>query len=219
MDLRQALSQLDPENDEHWTQDGAPLIFVLEDLMGVKGLKRQAVVDTAPKLTRESARKALTVTEPVPEAEAAPSEEPVPEAEAAPSEEPGPGVEPMSELDAAFAERKELTERMLAAQSDADETKKLANRLADEVNTLNRHIEMLERRDPNHATRGVRDYINRSNEERQKRAARTAEFLGGSGITAADAAKALDPRAPIDKAMAARKAAPGTTRPVHGRAG
>ncbi len=45
-----ALKKLDVKNDEHWTQDGAPRV----DALGIEGVTRQMIVNTAPKFTRNS---------------------------------------------------------------------------------------------------------------------------------------------------------------------
>jgi hypothetical protein len=51
MDIRGALSKLDPNNDEQWTADGLPRIDALEAL-GLKGVTRGQVTAVAPTFTR-----------------------------------------------------------------------------------------------------------------------------------------------------------------------
>jgi len=46
----EALSKLDPANDEHWTADGAPKI----DALGIEGVKRADIVKAAPHFTRSN---------------------------------------------------------------------------------------------------------------------------------------------------------------------
>ncbi len=47
----EALAALDVDNDEHWTDDGAPRMSVLKDLTG-QDVTRQQVTDAAPKFSR-----------------------------------------------------------------------------------------------------------------------------------------------------------------------
>ncbi len=54
MELKKALSQLDPANDGHWTSNGSPRVDVISEMVGAT-LTRQAITDAAPELMRESA--------------------------------------------------------------------------------------------------------------------------------------------------------------------
>jgi hypothetical protein len=47
-----ALNELDPANDDHWTEGGAPRIDAVSALVGTK-VTRQQIIDAAPDLTRE----------------------------------------------------------------------------------------------------------------------------------------------------------------------
>jgi hypothetical protein len=51
MDIRGALSKLDPTNDEQWTDDGLPRTGALEAL-GLKGVTRGKITAAAPGFTR-----------------------------------------------------------------------------------------------------------------------------------------------------------------------
>ncbi len=53
MEIREALEQLDPQDDAHWTVGGEPRLDVLTSLFG-KRVTRQEVIDTAPGFTREN---------------------------------------------------------------------------------------------------------------------------------------------------------------------
>lgn len=53
MNLKEALESLDPGNDEHWTQDGAPLLEVLSEMVGDK-VSRGQVTKNYPQFTREN---------------------------------------------------------------------------------------------------------------------------------------------------------------------
>lgn len=54
--LIDGLRRLDPENNDHWTADGAPKVAVVAELIGdlEDQLTRQQIVDAAPALTRGS---------------------------------------------------------------------------------------------------------------------------------------------------------------------
>lgn len=55
MDIRAALQQLDPSNDEHWTQDGLPRTDVMQKLTGRKNLTRQEITAADETFSREVA--------------------------------------------------------------------------------------------------------------------------------------------------------------------
>lgn len=55
MDIKEALAQLDPENNDHWTADGAPRVDVVADLVGNKELKRADITNAAPDFHRSTA--------------------------------------------------------------------------------------------------------------------------------------------------------------------
>lgn len=255
MDIKEALTQLDPENNDHWTADGAPRVDVVAELVGNPGLKRADITNAAPDFHRS---KAGQPTEPEETKEAAESEQPAegeaqetaetkegeadanlrneqgsaeapetPEAEAVadegegdlpeevapvPASEPEPVREltPLEQIEAKIAER---SKAMLDAQREVEQAKERADELANEVNALNREADNLRKHDPNHDTAGIRAYIQQQNKNRMKRAEGLQRFVETTGVHPNDVAKAVDPRAPIDQAMAGRKPARGSQRP------
>lgn len=56
--LKDALTRLDLDNDDHWTQTGEPAISAVAEISGIAGLKRADIKDAAPNLTREALRDA-----------------------------------------------------------------------------------------------------------------------------------------------------------------
>lgn len=54
--LAAALKQLDPKNDDHWTQAGKPAIAAVEKLYGDAGITRADVDAAIPGFDRESAK-------------------------------------------------------------------------------------------------------------------------------------------------------------------
>lgn len=60
MKLSEALAQLDPKNDEHWTDDGLPAVEAVQTLYG-KEVNRATITRSAPQLTRTSAEAATAL--------------------------------------------------------------------------------------------------------------------------------------------------------------
>ncbi len=234
MKINQALESLDPSNDEHWTADGLPLMDVMSELVKSKReLTRAQVTNASPDFTRERARanketdngetsnaeegEAETPKEASQAEEVNDLEETIEQSgkstEEAPSPvELAPAQPEVNSLDAQLAE---ATEKMIQAQKTAATSKEDANAAADEVNAINRKMDALVKSDPNHATAGIRAYINQQNKNRLRRAAGLAKFIESTGVNPADVSKAIDPRAPIDRAMHTRKPGRGTTRPQY----
>lgn len=131
-------------------------------------------------------------------------------------EQPVEDAEP-SEMERLEAELAEATEEMLDAQRTAEEAKKTADTAANRVNDLNRAIERLQKADPNHGTAGIRKFIDQQNQNRLRRAAGLQRFVEQTGVSPNDVAKAVDPKAPIDRAMSQRKPMRGSLRPNYAR--
>lgn len=49
-----ALEQLDPKNDHQWTEEGAPLMAVIHNILGNDKVTRQEVTDAIPNFTRQN---------------------------------------------------------------------------------------------------------------------------------------------------------------------
>lgn len=104
MNIEQAISQLDPANDEHYTMDGDPRVDVVSEMVG-KSVSRQEITAAAPMYSRAGAAAASStdVPPPVEPAPVAPAPEPAPEPESeteAPVDDPpAPEPAPDPELD------------------------------------------------------------------------------------------------------------------------
>lgn len=214
MDIREALSQLDTLNDEHWTGEGAPKIDAVKELLG-RPVTRQEIINAAPHFSREN-----------------PIVEIVEEEKSDPEEGQGEVLAEEVIFDSTlldeFADRdpmdvnsflgflvtvpKEGLQELLEILQDqqkgiADNRKKL-----DEMDLrirgavlhtkarIQREIPDVSDREANMA------YIKRQQELRAAKHAATHALLKGVDL------KTLDPRAPIDRAMA-RKTQRGTNRP------
>lgn len=231
MQLNEALDVLDPANDEHWTSNGSPRMDALHALTGDDTITRRQVVearpdlmrDTAPEKTEEvaSALGAPASTEGSEDAAANPeepsSEDIAPEVETTEAVAPEPAAEPKPAptIDQLKTLRDEKAERMLEAQRTATNAKREADLLANEVNTMNRQIDNMEQAaDPNHGTAGTRAYLKQQNKNRLDRARGLTKFREMTGVQAADVAKAMNPKSPIDQAMGQRRATRGSQRPT-----
>jgi len=60
-----ALSQLDPTNDEHWTDDGMPVTSVVQKIAQDPEIRRSDINAAAPTFTRETAEPAPSAEAPV----------------------------------------------------------------------------------------------------------------------------------------------------------
>lgn len=54
-EITAALSKLDPQNNEHWTDDGLPVTRVVQTLANEPGIKRSDINEVAPGFSRTSA--------------------------------------------------------------------------------------------------------------------------------------------------------------------
>ena len=120
---------------------------------------------------------------------------------------------PKSELDILRDDLAEATEAMYAAQKTQEESKIEADRCSNLVNAINVKIAAIEKQDPNHGTKSIRDYLDQQNRNRIARAQGLQTFIAATGVHPADVAKAVNPSAPIDQAMKGRKAPRGSIRP------
>ncbi len=239
MTIHQALTQLDPANDDHWTSDGMPRMDVLQELTGDPKLVRKAVTDAAPDFNREMALAALAPE--VPEVPETPEEADVPEQEpTAPEEgEPAPDVpeqEPSAQdegeeledepyiLDLPLNEIFCSEEMMIAFQAEANvvclewqrEKKRLEDaivRLSTLSATADARLNRIKRARPNHDTEHLREYLARQAQVREQRAKRAQAFLD-QGINAGDLANTISGKSQLDQALNQRKPKLGSTRPA-----
>jgi hypothetical protein len=216
MDIREALSQLDTLNDDHWTSEGAPKIDAVKELLGGP-VTRQDIINAAPHFSREN---------------------PIVEEEKSNAEE-GQGVfegrqeeviidsalldefaqkEPMDPnlflgflMTVPTAGLQELLEILQEQQSGVEANRKKLDEMDLRIRhamlhtkaRINREIPDVSDREANMA------YIKRQQELRAAKHAATTQLLKGVDL------KSLDPRAPIDRAMA-RKTQRGVHRPNFG---
>lgn len=240
MDIKQALTTLDPTNDEHWTIDGLPRLDALSAAVG-STVTRKAVNDEAPAFSRTNPSLAPPVPAeaappaPAPAAPVAPPVASAPPAPPAPPPAPAapPAPAPAEEeqprcrvraLDMPVADvlrSRELVEQALKEveeeAADLIEDRKdidaALKKLYSHSEVLSRHLQLMTKTDKNKARDEIQQYLRRSHETRAQRANAARRFVE-AGTTAKDVAAAMQPASKIDQAMAKRKPGIGTSRPV-----
>jgi len=221
-EIREALTKLDPANDDHWTGEGYPAIDAVNKL--VPGtVKRAEITEAAPTFTRENPKleaeplpKEQSPTEPSGQDQGEGGDEGEgdainTEAQNDAGAEPTPSTEPegeddedeLDELEAAVRAADKEVEKV---QAELDERRKALDAA---IRKRDRLIEARERNRPKHAnTLAIQGYLKRQKQVRGVKAD-IATQLKEVGVTA----QLLQGRAPIDMAMA-RKTQRGTNRPA-----
>lgn len=207
-----ALQQLDPKNDDHWTNDGLPR---LDAIKGVSGIKREDVTAAAPHFTKDN---------PVFEApkadggestsgqgdDAAPS--PQGDEQQAQDDEQGAGEQgsddeqqaqdeaddELEELPAELDEAEAAVQEAKAKLAELQEQRDAAQKVVDDAQA--EHDRLVEIRDsqrrPHQDMEDRMAFIKRQAQMRAERAGASAEILKGLNVDK------LDPRSPLDRSMA-----------------
>lgn len=229
MNIIEALKDLDPLNDDHWTADGAPRIEVVASSVGDFKVKRKDIIDAAPNFDRTHPFESEEVPEPSSDEQE--SEEPsleIKEDEKDILEELVTEIEQeehvdVSPFDSTEALRSFLKHLKTITKEDAANFvgvvrnelilagKELENAQV-RARTVKKMLDYAKSHalvvDPNTSdAQAIRDYINSQNEARLKRVTRSNAVLKGIRL------KDLLPKSPIDNAMASRKPARGSQRP------
>ncbi len=191
-DLGNALETLNPENDDHWTADGAPKLDALETIMGEK-VKRADVTKMFPLFTRDVSIGNANVAK----AETKTALEKIAEA---------PTVE--VDVGEALHDAVDVAEALLnEARSTLDMATISLGRAQE------KYADTLKARDdafpPLTNTENIREFLDEQHRQRISRHSGAAAF-----IRKEDAAYLA--KAPVDKAFAAKRNR-GTRRPVHPR--
>lgn len=237
MDLNKALSQLDPNNEGHWTSDGLPRVDVVARISGNSVLTRRDINDAAPDFTRDSlqddARPDLEEDEaPAPIAEGEDQEE-----KEEVEEKPKVDVKPLASAFIEITDETKLLDEAPMAQILSSED--LCNRALEEVDercqvllkdqkdiaaelhnlgnvgrVLTKRIELAKKADPNRTSREIQEVIRRGNEERVKKAKKLQQFLS-EGTSAQEVLAAANPVSKLDQSLNARKTGFGHGRPQY----
>lgn len=210
-----ALQQLDPKNDDHWTNDGLPR---LDAIKGVSGIKREDVTAAAPHFTKDN---------PVFEAPKADGGEstsgqgddaaPSPQGDEQQAQDDEQGADDQDEqssddeqqaqdeaddeLEELPAELDEAEAAVLEAKAklaELQEQRDAAQKVVDDAQA--EHDRLVEIRDsqrrPHQDMEDRMAFIKRQAQMRAERAGASAEILKGLNVDK------LDPRSPLDRSMA-----------------
>lgn len=219
--IHEALSKLDAQNDNHWTQDGLPRLDTIRILLGDPALTREALTAAAPEFNRTAAlvaaqgagAGAATPVQATPEAGAqgasgagAGAEDGVPPT--VPGElnlnppvmaEPAQNQDELRQaIDAAKANLSDCSDRLNIAKQNLQDAQ-------NEVANLEARLEDIIKGSSNVLT----DYHARQRQLLEERAARQ-QLIKDSGINLSELAANL--KSPIDAAMS-RKTRRGGARP------
>ncbi|MCI0391686.1 MAG: hypothetical protein MOB07_23320 [Acidobacteria bacterium] len=212
-----ALHQLDPNNDEHWTSKGLPQTSVVATLSGVLTLTRAELLDTAPYFNRTEARRlASDADEPQPAQPSPPLSETEPEAlltgaSGSLAEDPfAPDIPTLAEARA--MQRAALKESIDKELAEVTEQIGLLRRREHElIQERDRLIIEDTREEGPHANqKAIMSWIDGQNAQRQRRAERQQELVN-KGV---DPSELAGHRAPIDSSMA-RSSGFGHARPKY----
>lgn len=183
--ILEALSRLDPNDDAHWTADGAPRVDVMQELTGLKDLSRADIIAVAPEFTRGSL---LAPTQSVEE-----------------SQEGGEKEEPGDELELLRERHDEVAAKIAEKKAQLNAISKEIVELTKEQDEL---IKQMEPGNPSHRQnqQNIMEFLASEARKRAERHQQRVALL--KGIDPAT----LDPRSRIDQAFA-RKNTRGAQRP------
>lgn len=222
--ITDALSKLDPANDNHWTQDGLPRLDTIKILAGDPGLTREAVTAAAPDFNRASAQQAAAGAQQAGAGTtpAAPGQ-PAPQGAASgPSaSETQPPAPPESDLPvlnppplaAEAGDATDLNARIAEAKlqlSDAQDRLHLAKQELSDAQNKVADLEAQLKDTPVGAANPITEYLKSQQRVLEERGAKR-QLIKESGLNLKQLAKEL--KSPIDSAME-RRTGRGGGRPV-----
>lgn len=225
MNIREALSQLDSMEDEHWTTDGAPKVEAVSELVGEK-VSRQDIIDTAPHFSRENMELEGGDDDGKPQSAPGTTDGPTPPASEVTEDEGQDDAvvnflkeyaegEILTEIDFVAVMNKAPKEALQALQeivhdqsNEAVNAVKKAQQMKADLDKAVMHIDArVAKTFPDMSDQeATMHYIKSQNQARAEAHERKKAIL--QGLSLAD----IDPRAPIDRAFA-RKNARGAARP------
>lgn len=232
MDIKQALSNLDPKDDTQWTGDGMPLVEVVSKIAG-RPVTRKEIIDADPDLTRAAAVARLQAKE-------APAVDTKREEVAGDTLKGDAGAAPALPTIAdppaqpsrrAQAEREvaDMTEEIEELERDlAQITRGIEEATKDRDRMAAQHTRLCALRDkhlPAQAAsngEGIRSYLAQQNKVREDRAARIRGVVA-SGVKLGEVLDAVRGASRIDAAMGGRRGPVGNVgrpnRPLMGGPG
>jgi hypothetical protein len=201
--IREALEKLDPENNEQWTNDNLPQIGVVQELTGLKGLKRGEITAAAPLFTRESLDLGTHPVEKDEDPEVVTEEEDEDEIEEDEDEIEEEETDP-NEIIALEKQLAKVNELYQKAQVQADAALADVRRAEYDRDKLIEKMEKIQ--DPKANQHAIADFIKGQQKLREERAVRQQRLM----------ALGIDQKlqSPIDAAMS-RKNSRGAKRPEY----
>jgi len=232
----EALQMMNPDDDDHWTTEGAPRVEVVQALLQDNTVTRKIITEAAPDFKRSSLAAAPPEDTPgeQPPDNANPDDE-TPEANVMTEELVGHGFFEGSfwlNMEAGdnevmgmdpnivwnnheLAERglQEFNRQIQTLVQRQDSIKKKLDELGQRSAQLSGRIDRIA---PKNTQSGIRIYIQRQNEARAMRRQRALDFVK-SHTNPADVKNLLEHRSPIDIALNARRPGFATQRPTFGQ--
>lgn len=195
--ILEVIGKLDPENDNHWTVDGAAKLEIIKFLMGGESVSRETLEKIAPGFNRESMRAYLSggsVNAPTPVRSGNEHRsEPVQVEQRPPDRE----IE-IQTLAEKVRIANETVEQLQRLYNETREKLKLAQIEADKLND-----ELLELNPPETTQNVIQQYLAGQKKILEQRA-ESINMVKNSGVDLKLLAK-LTSRAPIDQFMAGRR--------------
>lgn len=193
MDIKEALSQIDPNDDSQWTSDGQVMVSTVRQLTGNENVVRKDIINAWPDFNREFALGMLkggnSNGQETTEAEGAA------EGEAQAGAADGPTKE--ERLAQYKAEREELEAQLLDASRQLTAIHERIKQLNARVGVLNTAITNLTPKGSNQEA--IRNYLDRQQKIRQER----AEKINGVLPKGVDLSH-LNPKSKLDQSLNAR---------------
>lgn len=200
--ITEALSKLDPNNDNHWTSDGLPRIDTVKMLAGNPALTREMITAEVPNFSRQTAVVAATqsaagaTNTPAAETTVAP-----PATETAPQEQTqvATAENVVKDYDQLMAQAQDELQAAITAREEAQViVSEKQNALDDLIN------ERYAAGASEHPMDAISGYLASQQNVLQERARRHA-VLVESGVTLNDIQALIPQRAPLDVALSSKK--------------
>ncbi len=200
--IAEALSKLDPNNDNHWTSDGLPRIDTVKMLAGNPALTREMITAEVPNFSRQIALAAATqnaagtTNTPANVEPAAPT----PQASKVQEQKAEPAAENVvKDYDSLISAAQEELQSAIIARDEAHAlVQEKQNALDDLIN------EKHDSGAAEHPMEAITGYLASQQGVLQERARRHA-VLVESGVTLADIQNLIPQRAPLDIALSSKK--------------
>lgn len=223
MNIKEALSTLDPGDDSQWTNEGLPRIDVVANLTGDKSLKRPDITSVAPQFNREAAVKSKTELDPngdEPPATDDSFEANVESKGTLPEDEVEVGDVLHLDSDTVTSDPELLALYIAQAGEKLNDLVRMGEEIKKSIEIWSHRSAMAERimqkkypqRRESHSDT-IKQYLKQQADHRERQALNMQRFLQ-AGTTPGEVIKGMQTASPLDAAMSHRKPALGSTRPA-----